>query len=107
VQNANVAHVTRKLADQVESGKSLAASMQADHQVPAMLIPLVRTGEENGELPAALTLIHELLEGQIQLRSRLLMVVLPPLVFLLIAIVVIAILVGLLFPLVSLITNLS
>ena len=107
VRNVNVAHTTRKLADQVEQGQSLAAGMQADHQIPALMVPLVQTGEESGELPSALSMIYELLEGHIQLRSRLLMVVLPPLVFLFIAIVVIALLAGLLFPMVSLITNLS
>ena len=107
VRNAHVAYGTRQLAQLTEQGQSLATSMQAVTQVPGPVIPLVRGGEEQGELAAALAVVCELLEGRILLRSRLLMVVLPPIAFLVVAVVACALVFSLLFPLVVLIKNLS
>ncbi len=107
VRNASVAHTARGLAQKVEHGHSLANSMQATSQVPPSVIPLLRAGEQTGDLPASLTVVYELLEGRVLLRSRLLMIVLPPVLFLVVAVVAIALVFGLLAPMVSLITNLS
>ena len=106
VSNANVAHISRILADMTEQGQTLSTSMQAITQVPGQIIPLVRMGEQNGDLPAAMMVIHELLEGQIMLRSRLLRLILPPLVFLIVAVVACTLVISLLWPLMSLTTSL-
>jgi type II secretory pathway component PulF len=90
-----------------ERGQSLSNSMQAVSQVPSQIIPLVRVGEQNSELPAAMTVIHELLEGQIMLRSRLLSMILPPFVFLIVAVVACALVFALFLPLMGLFPFLS
>ena len=107
VRNASVAQTARELGEKVAQGQTLAASMQSTSQVPPSVIPMVRAGEQTGDLPASLTVVYELLEGRVLLRSRLLMIVLPPVVFLVVAVVAIALVFGLLGPMVSLVTNLS
>lgn len=107
VSNASVAHAARQMAAWTEQGQSLSNSMQALPEVPGPVIPLVRSGEQQGELPAALAVVYELLEGQIVLRSRLLMVVLPPIAFVVVAAVACALVVSLLSPLVIGIRSLS
>ena len=107
VRNANVAAVTHELATQVESGRSLADAMVSCDQVPPHMIPVIRMGEQNDRLPDSLRVVYELFEGQIDLRSRLLMSILPPIMFLLIAGFVVALLLGVFTPLVSLIQYLT
>lgn len=107
VRNASVAHAARQLATLTEQGQSLSTGMQTLPEVPGPVIPLVRSGEQQGELPAALAVVCELLEGQIVLRSRLLMVVLPPIAFLIVAAVACALVISLLSPLVGGIANLT
>ena len=103
VRNANVTAVTHELATQVENGRSLADAMVSSDQVPPHMIPVIRMGEQNDRLPDSLRIVYELFEEQIDLRSRLLMSIFPPLMFLLIAGFVVALLLGLFTPLVSLI----
>ncbi len=107
VRNPHVAHMAQQLAHLTEQGQSLSISMQAVAQVPGPVIPLVRSGEEQGELPAALAVVGELLEGRILLRSRLLMVVLPPIAFLVVAVVACALVFSLLVPLLGLFKSFS
>jgi len=71
------------------------------------MIPVIRMGEQNDRLPDSLRVVYELFEGQIDLRSRLLMSILPPIMFLLIAGFVVALLLGVFTPLVSLIQYLT
>lgn len=107
IRNPNVAHTTKALAVRVESGVALADAMLQEDQVPPHLIPVVRIGEQNDQLSESLSVIYELLEGQIRLRSRLMVAVLPPVMFLVIAGFAIALLFGLFVPLVNLISYLT
>ena len=107
IRNANVAQNTLQLGMQVESGIPLADAMLQNDQVPGHLIPLIRLGEQHGELPESLRVISELLSGQIRLRSQLLVSVLPPIIFLFVAGFAVALLMGLFLPLINLISNLA
>ena len=107
VRNANVAAVTHELATQVENGQSLADAMVSCNQVPPHMIPVIRMGEQNDRLPDSLRVAYELFEGQIDLRARLLMSIFPPIMFVLIAGFVVALLLGLFTPLAILIQSLA
>lgn len=107
VRNANVAHSTGRLADRVQRGQRLADSMVLDPQIPGQLVSIVRVGEQNGDLPTALKAGAELLEGRIQLRSQLLVLVLPPIFFVVIAGGCLLLIVSLFLPLLSFIRMLT
>jgi general secretion pathway protein F len=106
VRDANVAAVAQFAACEAEAGKTLTAVLIQTARLPATLIPVVRWGEQTGQLPAALGAAAEMFEGRIQLRSSWLTSVLPPITFVFIAALAIGVIVGLCTPLVSLIYNL-
>jgi type II secretory pathway component PulF len=107
VRNANVADSSQRLADRVQRGQRLADGMAQDPQIPGQLVSIVRVGEENGDLPTALQAGAELLEGHIQLRSQLLTLLLPPILFIIIAGCCLVLMVCLFLPVFSLIQSLA
>ena len=98
---------TDLLADRAEQGQRLADGMAQDPQIPGQLISIIRVGEQNGDLPTALRAGAELLEGRIQLRSQLLVLVLPPIFFIVIAGFCVLLIVSLFVPMFSLVQNLT
>jgi type IV pilus assembly protein PilC len=107
LRDANVAEVWNQLADEVESGRALSAAMLANHRLPASIAPLVHWGERTAQLPDALIIAAEMLEGRAELRAQLVRTIFPPMMFILIAGGSLFVAMALLTPLVSLITNLS
>ena len=107
IRNANVAQTTRSLSDQVAAGLMLSEAMLRDEQVPAHVIPAIRMGEEHDRLPESLSVVSDLLAGQIQLRSQLLIMVLPPIVFLIVAGCSVALLLSLFLPLIDIFSALG
>ncbi len=107
LRNANVAHSTKQFADRVQQGQQLADGMAIDPQIPQQLVSIIRIGEQNGDLPTALRAGAELLEGRIQLRSQLLILVLPPIVFINVAGCCMLLIMSLFLPLFSVIQSLT
>jgi general secretion pathway protein F len=107
LRDANVAEVWNQLADEVEAGRALSAAMLANYRLPASVAPLVHWGERTAQLPAALIIVSEMLEGRAQLRAQLVRTIFPPLMFIVIAGGGLFVAMALMLPLISLITNLS
>jgi type II secretory pathway component PulF len=107
VRDANVAAESRSLATLTANGHGLATSIAADRRLPASLAPLLRWGEDAGALPAALRTAGDMFENRVRIRAGLLRVVLPPLIFVLVAFGTLAIWNILLAPLIDSIRNLS
>lgn len=107
VRDANVAEKSRALATFTSAGHGLAASVAADARLPASLWPLLRWGEDAGALPAALRTAGDMFENRVRIRAGLLRIVLPPLVFVLVAFGTLAIWNILLAPLIQSINALS
>lgn len=80
---------------------------ESSSRLPLAAVPLIRWGESTGRLAEALDAAGEMYEGRVELRAQLLKTILPPLVIVLIGIAILAVLTGLLLPLISMIQGLS
>lgn len=107
VRSANVADLAARLAAGVEGGQTLSGQLQSLFWMPASLAPLVQWGEKTGQLAEALRTSADMLEGRIRLRASLLKQVAPPVMFLLVASLVLFALAAVFVPLISLIQNLA
>lgn len=106
-RDANVAQVSRRLADGAEQGRQLSEMLAGTYRLPASLVPLLRWGEQSSALDEALRSSSEMLEGRVLLRANLLRVILPPLALLLIAVAVGLLVAALLLPMVQLLDLVS
>ncbi len=106
VHDANVGQVSRMLADGVEQGQSLAELLDTTYRLPATLVPIVRWGEQSGELSEAFHLAGEMFEGRVRMRSELVIAVVPPIIFAFVAMIAMVILVGLYAPMFTIIQGL-
>ncbi|MCO6458101.1 MAG: type II secretion system F family protein [Pirellulaceae bacterium] len=101
--DANVAEVSRQLASGADQGRLLSEMLASTYRLPASLVPLVRWGEQSGDLAGALNGAADMFEGRLRLRSGLLRLVLPPMALLLIAAGVALLMAALFLPLIELI----
>lgn len=107
VSNANVAQISRWLADGVARGRSLSQMMSSSREIPATLIPMVRWGEEAGALADSLDLGREMLKERVRMRSLWLQMAVPPLLFIAIACGAVMVVAALFLPMISLVQNLT
>ena len=107
VSNENVGRLSRSLAEGVARGRNLSQVLASERRMPASLVPLVRWGEESGDLAAALEIGREMLEERVRMRSLWLKTALPPVLFLGIGCCILFVIGALMMPLVSLISCLS
>jgi type IV pilus assembly protein PilC len=107
ISDSYVATQCQKLATRVESGSSLTMSLVQLRTLPLSIAPLVRWGEQHDSLDEALRSAAEMIESRLRLRTTLLAQVVPPLVFVFVAICVASTFVSLFLPLISLIQGLS
>jgi type II secretory pathway component PulF len=107
ISDGYVATQCQKLAERVEGGSSLTMSLIRLRTLPLSIVPLVRWGEQHNALDEALHSAAEMIEGRLRMRTTLLALVVPPLVFVFVAISVASTFVSLFLPLISLIQGLS
>jgi type II secretory pathway component PulF len=107
VGNKNVGQLSLSLAQGIARGRRLSQMIESERQFPASLIPLVRWGEEYGDLSEALGVGREMLEERVRIRSLWLKTALPPSLFLAIGCCVLVVVGAVVYPLVSLISHLS
>ena len=81
--------------------------MASGHEWPAFLVPLIRWGEETGTLADALGAGREMLEERVRMRSLLLQMALPPVLFIAIGCLVLFLVGAMFMPMLSLIQGLS
>ena len=107
VSNENVGRLSRSLAEGIARGRNLSQMIASERRIPASLVPLVRWGEESGDLAEALGMGREMLEERVHIRSLWLKTAIPPVLFIGIGCCVLLVVGALMQPLVSLITCLS
>jgi type II secretory pathway component PulF len=107
VRDANLREVSLRLAAQVEQGSRLSELIAGMPRVPASLGPIVRWGEQSGQLHEAFRVAAEMFEGRVQMRAELLRTILPPLMFVAVAAGVLLLMLGLLLPIFSMIRSFS
>lgn len=106
-RDAYLANQLRKLAERVEQGTSLTMSLVRLRTLPLSIVPLVRWGERHGELGDALRSAAQMLEGRMNLRTDMLIQVIPPILLIFVGATAASTVVGLVLPLIALIQGLS
>jgi general secretion pathway protein F len=104
--DAMIGDVLGDLASAVEQGTLLSLALREDGRLPASLTPHIDAGETQGTLPEAFEAIAELFGERVESRADWLRHVLPPVVFIFIAIAVFSLMSARL-PLIELINQLS
>lgn len=105
--DAYVASQLRTLAERAEQGTSLTMALVRLRTLPLSIVPLVRWGERYGELAEALRSAAQMIEGRMNLRTDVLMQVIPPVLLIAVGGGVAAMTIGLFLPLIALIQGLS
>jgi type II secretory pathway component PulF len=88
--DAYVGRLLRSCSQKVAGGMPLFLAIIQQRALPLSIVPLVRWGEQNDTLPEGLKSAAEMLEGRLRLRSLLLIQIFPPLIFILVAILVLS-----------------
>jgi type II secretory pathway component PulF len=96
-----------RVSKMLESGRSLANSLAAVRDIPPTLAPLAQWGEGHGALSEALDSAASVFETRVRLHAALVQSVLPPLVFILIAIGTLGLLSATIGPLVGIVQDFS
>lgn len=107
LSDANMSRACRQLAEELEKGKSLADAVEANPRLPPSIGPLVRWGERSNRLSEAFGLVSELYDQRVVARCELVKGLLPPLCFVLIAVLTLSVVVGFYTPLWSMLMGLS
>jgi len=107
VSNENVGQLSRSMAEGIARGRNLSQMLASERRIPASLVPLVRWGEESGDLAEALGMGREMLEERVRIRSLWLKTALPPVLFICIGSGVLLVVGALFYPLISLISCLT
>ncbi len=105
--DAYVARQFEILAERVEQGTSLTMSLVRLRSLPLSIVPLVRWGERYGELADGLRSAAQMIEGRMNLRTDIVLQVLPPILLIFVGALALSMTVGLYLPLISLIQGLS
>lgn len=107
VHDADMRDVSRRFAVGVEQGRLLSELIASSGRLPLSLEPIVRWGEQSGELHEAFRLACEVFEGRLQMRAALVRSILPPLVFVGVATFAAVVIAGVYLPIISMIQGLS
>jgi type II secretory pathway component PulF len=107
VHDADMRDVSRRFAVGVEQGRVLSELIASSGRLPLSLGPLVRWGEQSGQLDEAFRVACEAFEGRLQMRAALVCSILPPLIFVVVGASASLVIIGLYLPMVSMIQGLS
>lgn len=105
--DAYAARGFRSLAAHAEAGMPLWHGMVRDRRLPLSLVPLVRAGEDGGYLAASLRSGAEMLEQRTRQRIDLISLIVPPMLFVFLAVVILTVVAALMSPMMTLIEGLS
>jgi len=107
VHDANMRQVSLWLADGTQRGQPLSTLLESTYRLPATLRPLVRWGERTGELGEAFRVAGVMYAKRVQMRADLVRGVIPPLVYVAVAVTIGFVAIALMLPMVSMIQGLS
>ena len=107
IVDAYVGEQCRKLATCVEQGRSLTMALVDLRTLPLSIVPLIRCGEQQGQLASSLRSAAEMLESRLKVRTHVLVQIVPPLVFIFVGISLASAVIALYLPMISLIQGLT
>jgi general secretion pathway protein F len=98
VGNSLIASVLDNAVDDIEAGKSLAATLSQSRWFPPMVVQMVSVGEQSGELEAMLNKIAETHEREVESHVMALTSMLEPFMILIMGLIVGFIVISILLP---------
>jgi type II secretory pathway component PulF len=107
IADAQIGQACRQLGIRVAEGESLWEALLRTRSFPMAIIPIIRQGEQQGTLDGSLRTAAMLLEERVHNRSTLVIQILPPLIFLLVAFMIGMIVTALFLPMVGLVRGLA
>jgi general secretion pathway protein F len=107
VQHAGLEAASRHLAEDVERGQTLARAMALRPEFPPQLAPLVRWGEDQGSLPQVFRIAGELFAERASGHATFAGTAVSVACFVLIILGVTLVILGMMLPLITLISKLS
>jgi len=107
VHDANMRQLGLWLADGTQQGQPLSTLLESTYRLPATLRPLVRWGERTGELADAFRVAGTAYARRVQVRADLVRGVVPPIVYVVIAVTIGLVAIALFLPLVATMSGLS
>ena len=105
VRDRHLGRTCSNLARNVREGQSIVAAAQQT-SLPRSILPLLRVGQQQAALPEALDLATRLLESRLRSTSQLVVALAPAVIFIVLAVLVGGMYVGLMVPLFSLMQGL-
>jgi type II secretory pathway component PulF len=94
VPNSVIKDALAKTRDAVTDGKTLAQPLARSGVFPALMIDLIRIGEETGDVPASLLNVAETYEADLNVALRSVMNMIEPFLIVTLAVVIGGLLVG-------------
>jgi type II secretory pathway component PulF len=107
VSDAYIGQACRQLAKRAEEGQPLWEALLRTRLLPLSIVPVIRQGEQQGTLDSSLRTAARMLEERIQSRSALMVQVLPPLIFLMVAFMIAMFVAAIYLPTFSLLQGLQ
>jgi type II secretory pathway component PulF len=107
VSDEYIGQACRQLGQRTEAGQSLWEALIRTRFFPMSIIPVIRQGECQGTLDSALRTAATMLEDRINDRSLLVIQIMPPMIFVAVALLVGMTIVALFLPLIGLIQGLA
>ncbi len=96
--NSLIASVIDNAVDDIEAGKSLAATLSQSQWFPPMVVQMVSVGEQSGELEAMLNKIADTHEREVESHIMALTSMLEPFMILIMGLIVGFIVISILLP---------
>ena len=107
ISDAYTSQSCRELGKRAEAGQPLWEALLRTRYLPMSIIPVIRQGEQQGTLDASLRTAARMLEDRIRNRSALVIQVLPPLIFVLVALLIGMLFTAMYLPMIGLIQGLA
>ena len=105
--NVVVSDAIDKVHEAVKEGESIVTPMQASHIFPSMVISMVDVGEETGQLPEMLLKVADVYDDEVDNAVTALTSILEPIMIVILALVVGAVVFALLLPLIKIISEMG
>ncbi|MFN0020643.1 MAG: type II secretion system F family protein [Pirellulaceae bacterium] len=107
ISDAYIGQVCRQLGQRTKDGQSLGEALIRTRLFPMSIIPVIRQGEQQGTLDSAFRTAAKMLEDRVNNRSLLVIQILPPMIFVGVALLVGITIIALFMPLIGLVQGLA
>lgn len=106
IRDRYLAKTCSRMANQVREGQTLDAAAE-ESSLPRSIVPLLRVGKQQATLPEALELATQLLEARLRTISQLVIGLAPSVILVVLAVLVGGMFVGLMLPVLTLISGIT